>query len=150
MPAVTITFEQSAHTERLLSQLAYEVREKALDQAQRVAARIVQRQAERDAPHDPKPDGKPHLASEIKIVTRRYQSITVTVVGPAWPAAAHGHLVEFGHAHYAHKKPTGHTVPGYPFLEPAAVLTQQQQAAAIIASLQRAVDRAAKTNPATK
>jgi hypothetical protein len=45
-------------------------------------------------------DGTPPLVRTIRVRTRSKgrKGIVYAVVGPAYPAGAHGHLVEFGHA----------------------------------------------------
>lgn len=83
--------------------------------------------------------GKPSLRSSIRTVVREYRGAIVVFTGSAWPAGAHGHLVEFGHLQ---KKKDGTViqVPPKPWLRPAVEATMAGQKAAILEGLKKAVE----------
>lgn len=60
--------------------------------------REMKRRAPRGATHKKKLEqGKGVLSKSIGVKTKKYpRGFAVAVVGPQWPAGAHGHLVEFG------------------------------------------------------
>jgi hypothetical protein len=78
--------------------------------------------------------GKKRLFSTISTVVRTYDKAMVLVVGPQYPAGAHGHLLEFGHRIVARGKgksssgtgrrkstrDTGGMAKAFPFMRPAA------------------------------
>ena len=96
---------------------------------------------------DHKPELKP-LAETIEVLTKSYGERAIAIVGPGWPAGAHGHNVEFGHdivargqgktggrgrvkgGKRAERKTTGRTRPR-PFMRPAFDGTHNQQMAAM-------------------
>jgi len=106
-----------------------------------------------DPSHEPE---KKPLRETIAVEIREYQGRTLAVVGPQYPAGAHGHLVEFGHdivprgqsrsvgkgrLSGAKKKggvTTGRTQPK-PFLRPAFDSTRGQQMAAMERILAQAI-----------
>lgn len=101
------------------------------------------------------PEAK-QLADTIGMVVRDYKQRSLAVVGPEYPAGAHGHLLEFGHdivprgegkvkgasrAAGAKKKggiTTGRARP-FPFLRPAFDSTKGQQVSAMESVMARAV-----------
>lgn len=72
-----------------------------------------------------KPDLKP-LRETIAVEVRDYGDRALAVIGPQYPAGAHGHLVEHGHA----TANGGRTRPR-PFVRPAFDETQDAQQAAM-------------------
>ena len=118
-----------------------------------VAARARQICRRGDPRH--KPELKP-LADTIEMVTKSYGQRAIAVVGPGWPAGAHGHNVEHGHdivargqgknrgrgrvkgGKKADKLIGGRTKP-QPFMRPAFDETYAQQMAAMEAVAARKV-----------
>lgn len=77
------------------------------------------------------------LRDNVICVVRDYPTMTVAIVGAAWPGGAHGHLVEFGHQQEL-KDGSTIQVPPHPWLRPAASGTQSQQSAAVESELKKA------------
>lgn len=77
-----------------------------------------------------KADLKP-LRDTIGVEVRNYDRRALAVVGPEYPAGAHGHLVEYGHAEVLWGVRTGRRVPAKPFMRPAFDETQTAQKAAM-------------------
>ena len=99
----------------------------------KAAAEVVARRARELCPvGDPadKPDLKP-LRDTIGIEVRDYGPRALAVVGPEYPAGAHGHLVELGHEEVLFGVRTGRRVPPHPFMRPAFDETQAEQLAAM-------------------
>lgn len=118
-----------------------------------VAARARERCPIGDPKH--KPELKP-LRDTIGVEVRDYGERALAVVGPEYPAGAHGHLVEFGHdivgrgqsksmgrGRVSGAKRKGGVTQGrarpHPFLRPAFDETQSQQYAAMEAVMRRAI-----------
>jgi len=102
-------------------------RDVATAMAEVVAAR--QRQlCPRGDPAD-KPELKP-LAETIAVEVRVYGDRVLALAGPEYPAGAHAHAVEDGHAEVLWGKPTGRRVGPKPFVRPAIDETQDAQQAA--------------------
>lgn len=136
---------------RTLDKLPIEIRGKELEKAGTKAVKRIEKRAKELVPvGDPrhKPE-KPPLKKTIGTVVRRYQggAVLAWLVGPEYPAGAHGHLVEHGTAPHAIPSKTGKTRqhPGakpHPFMAPAAVDVAPQIERDIVEGLKRAVDKA--------
>ena len=72
------------------------------------------------------------LAETIRVKVRKYDTVSVAVIGPEYPAGALGHLIEFGHREILYGRDTGRRVPPKPFLRPAADETRGEQDAAML------------------
>lgn len=171
----------------LMHKLPEEIQVRACKRALKLAAEIVVKAAKSKAPSSRmmglkgsfyKQSKKQQAESPIPLmstITFRSKSykdgVDLVVVGPAYPAGAHGHLVEHGHkAVYwgrmsggmtsrtlhtprkqAHQRNMpfvvkthytgGARVEGKEFLAPAADQTKKQQEEVFIATLQRAIKR---------
>lgn len=118
-----------------------------------VAARAKERCPVGDPTHNP--EAKP-LRDTIGVVVRDYGDRALAVVGPEYPAGAHGHLVEYGHdivprgqsrsvgkGRISGAKRKGGVTKGrarpFPFLRPAFDETQPQQYAAMEAVMRQAI-----------
>jgi len=86
--------------------------------------------------------GAKPLAETIGVVVRKYDTTSVAVVGPQYPAGALGHLVEYGHKLIVYGHPTGRRVPPKPFLRPAADETKDEQEAAMLRVLKAELEKA--------
>lgn len=104
--------------DRVLSMVAIEMRQKMVKKAVRRASRRIANAMKKKAPVSGDDKGKP-LKETIGVAMREYGSKTMAVIGPEYPAGAHGHLVEYGHAKVLFGVPTGGRVPPYPFARPA-------------------------------
>ena len=94
-----------------------------------VAARAKQLCPRGDAAD--KPDAKP-LADTIAVEVRDYDQRALAVIGPQYPAGAHGHLVENGHEIVTRDgRRTGRRARPKPFVRPAFDETQDAQQAAM-------------------
>jgi hypothetical protein len=71
------------------------------------------------------------LAETIAVEVRDYGPRALAVIGPEYPAGAHGHNVENGHEEVLWGQPTGRRVPPHPFMRPAFDETQAEQQAAM-------------------
>lgn len=71
------------------------------------------------------------LRDTIAVEMRDYDSKVLAVIGPQYPAGAHGHLVEYGHQEVLWGVRTGRRVAPRPFLRPAYDETQEEQQAAM-------------------
>lgn len=109
--------------------LGHEVRREAAKAAgEVVAARARQLCPVGDPAHEP--DKKP-LRDTIAVEIRDYGQRTLAVIGPQYPAGAHGHLLEYGHEGVAWGKPTGRRVGPRPFMRPAFDETKSEQQSAM-------------------
>ena len=107
----------------------------------KAAGEVVAKEAKRLCPRgDPadKPDLKP-LNETIAVEVRDYGLRTMAVIGPQYPAGAHGHLVENGHEIVSHGKRTGERTAPKPFVRPAFDGTGRQQMAAMEALIMRTI-----------
>lgn len=107
--------------------------------ALRKAGQVVIKRAKQLVPPPGYPGDKPGLkplrdtiGQEIKDGRTTY----FTVVGPKYPAGAHGYLVEVPHQHFSHGQPTGGMTEPHPFMEPAAESTKPQQRQAMVKILE--------------
>lgn len=133
------------NTDRLLGQMPIELREKQLVSAVRKAGNVVKREAAARVPEGEYDAlGKPALKDSLSTKIVKYQSSVMAIVGGRWPEGNHAHLVERGHEEVLWGVRSGGRVPPYPFLEPAADSTIQQQRRKVIESLKKAIGKLAK------
>lgn len=148
---VRINNAEFSQAEALLAKLDAEMRSKAVPKSLERAADIIVAAAQREVPQPGYPGDDPKkkpLRDTIAKEVKTYPSGTVVaVVGPQYPAGAHGHLVHEGHEIWL-------PVPGYtkgadtvntgrrsrpdPFLERAADGTTAAQGMAIVSTLRQA------------
>jgi hypothetical protein len=84
------------------------------------------------------------LKDTITSVVRDYGERKVLVVGPAYPAGALGHLVEFSRRKILWGRDSGIETRGKPFLRPAAQITKDEQRSALVKVLESAARKAAR------
>lgn len=155
--SVHVSVEWPDEANQILQDLPSADRFLGLKKALKKAAKIVEKRAKQLCPKPEYPGDKPGLKplrDTISTVERGYSHAIVIVVGPAYPAGAHGHLVEYGHrmvivgvnaevvqSYGAKRVVTTSTtrVPPYPFMRPAAFETQGEQNDVIVASLQQSL-----------
>ena len=148
--------KESASLEKILAKLPIDLRAKSMQKAVRAGGKVVQRRAKELAPVGD-PNDKPHLKplkDTITTVVRAYRSdqLWVAVVGPGYPAGAHGHLLEFGHEVIVNRGERAGQTPltGSPFVEgnefmaPAVDQTLAQQDAAVVKSLESSLKKASE------
>ena len=145
---------QGPELEKLMDTLPMEIKRHAVDEALTKASGIVLRAARSRVPiGDPNhhPERKP-LKETIGRVIRKYRSgnAGLAVIGPEWPAGAHGYNVEFGHE----IKSRGPNRKGSPpltgktrakakrFMAPAVDNTKQHQHNAITQTLVKYIKKA--------
>lgn len=167
--------KEDGNVEALLERLPIELRTTALTKAVRAAGKVVAERARQLCPPPGYPGDKPGLKPlrdtigvQVRYYEREQDAAVVAVVGPEYPAGAHGHLVEFGHrivgnaqlsegssqgeaaaglfspAEYlrrAHR--AGGEVAPQPFLRPAADETEAEQRAALAGTLQKELEKLA-------
>lgn len=136
---VSISAEGWADASALMEKLPIAVRGKELQSAMRKGLGLVRTRARQLVPKPGYPGDKPGLKplrDTIGVVMRKYKggAIIAGVVGPEYPAGAHGHLVEHGH-----RTKTGGRVPGYPFAEPAYQDVKPKIEPLIMQSIQLAI-----------
>ncbi len=134
---VKIEWPDEANT--LLEEFPTTSRMLGLKKGFRAAAEIVQKRAKELCPAPGYPGDKPGLKplrDTIGIAVREYSHALVVLVGPQYPAGAHGHLVEFGHNMVLWGERTDEKVPPKPFMRPAAFETRELQTQAIVGVLQ--------------
>lgn len=146
-----VKITETANTVGLLKQLPLAVRRVYMHRAIARACRIVVKRAKRLVPvgqaRTGKKSGKKHLGDTIAFVVRRYagrEEKSVGVVGPQYPAGAHGHLVEHGHEEVLFGRRTGRRVPPSPFMRPAVDQTQSEQLAALDNELMAGIEKEAR------
>ena len=146
-----LVVNESSSVQSILAAVDKEFRLKALQDAIKAASQIVIKDAKSRCPKGQqrtgKKSGKKHLRDTITRVFRDYGDKKMDVVGPAYPAGAHGHLVEYGHEEVLFGKRTGRRVPPKPFMRPAVDATKQAQHSAIVRVL---TDRASAAESQAK
>jgi len=155
MPAATVTITHTGDMNKILEQLPVMLQRGALDKALRAAGKVVQKRARELCPRSShtgsrerwsketaadRSNVKP-LADTIGVVVRKYDAVSVAVVGPQYPAGALGHLVEYGHRLVAYGRDTGRRVQPKPFMRPAADETKGEQEAAMLTVLKAELDK---------
>lgn len=136
---VSISEQGWSEAAALMERLPIAVRGKELQSALRKGLGLVRTRARQLVPKPGYPGDKAGLKplrDTIGLIMRKYQggSVIAGVVGPEYPAGAHGHLVEHGH-----KIATGGTVPGYPYMNPAYQDVKPNIETLIINSLQLSI-----------
>lgn len=130
--------------EQLLTQLPFELRQKALPKALKGGAKVVQKEARSKLPDpgyegDKDPDRS--LKREIKVKSKVYDNGVVAIVGPTYRGAPHSHLVEYGHTITAKEVVDGVTyVTTYhgaarPYMRQSADETKTQQHSTVVGLL---------------
>lgn len=156
--AITASVQEFGDTAGLLTQMDVLLRGKALTDSLKKAGKPVVAKAKAMVTRSSKTGtteklsaaskakrghpAKP-LADTITMVARDYGETKLLVVGPSYPAGAHGHLIEFGHDGVFWGRP-GTRVPPKPFLRPAAESTKSEQTAAFVGELQRHIEQASR------
>lgn len=106
-------------------------------EAVKAAGEVVARQAKALCPRG-ESDGEKPLADTIGVEVRDYGERALAVIGPEYPAGAHGHLVEQGHEIVTWDgRRTGKRATPKPFVRPAFEATKDQQVAAMQAVVSR-------------
>ena len=141
MPKTGVTITETGDMDAILQQLPLMLQRQALDKALRAAGKVVAKRAKELCPRSTRTgtsqwwsnetfakraQAKP-LAETIGVVVRKYDTVSVAVVGPQYPAGALGHLVEYGHNLVVYGRPTGRRVPPQPFMRPAVDETRSEQ-----------------------
>jgi hypothetical protein len=145
-PAVTVNIKET-NTEDLLARLPYELRGKYLVAGIRAGLSAVKKRAKQLVPEPGYPGDKPGLKplrDTIGSAVREYGDVVVGVVGPEYPAGAHGHLVEHGHKEVLWGVRTGDFVEGAPFMEPAVDSTLEEQKAAVERRIKAGIEKEIK------
>ena len=141
------------NTDELLTRLPLQLRGKYLKQGVRAGLGVVRKKARQLVPTPGYPGDKPGLKplrDTIGLAVRDYGETIFGVVGPEYPAGAHGHLVEHGVKPHVVKPKRKRALAfeaggedvirsqilhpgmeGTPFMEPAADSTVNDQKAAI-------------------
>jgi hypothetical protein len=129
----------------LLKQIDPTDRLLGLKHALKAAGTIVVKRAQDLCPKPGYPGDDPTkkpLRDSIGMEVRVYDHAIVIVIGPEYPAGAHGHLIEFGHYHVMFGVVTGDFLPAQPFMRPAADETKSEQDAAITSVLESRIAKA--------
>jgi HK97 gp10 family phage protein len=119
---------------RQLDRVDDQLTKRAKLEAVKAAGEVVAARAKQLCPRGDaadKPDAKP-LADTIAVEVRDYDQRALAVIGPQYPAGAHGHLVENGHEIVTRDgRRTGRRARPKPFVRPAFDETQDAQQAAM-------------------
>lgn len=149
--SIKVEIRATEETNALLLRLPIAVREKYLKQGLRKAGAVVRNEARKrcpkGGPRTGDKEGKKHLADTIRSEQRDYGEKLVQVIGPEYPAGAHGHLVEFGHEEVLFGRATGRRVPPHPFMRPAADTTKDQQLDALNDAVRAGIEKEASLVP---
>jgi hypothetical protein len=155
MASTAVTITETGDMNKILEQLPLMLQRGAMDKALRAAGKVAQKRARELCPRSARTDStelwskktaadrsnvKP-LADTIGVVVRKYDTVSVAVVGPQYPAGALGHLIERGHREFLYGRETGRRVPPKPFLRPAADETKGEQEAAMLRVLKAELDK---------
>lgn len=132
--ALTIDKATWSRMDRVLAKAQIEIRQRMVKKAIRKGARVINRAMKKRAPVSGDDKGKP-LNETIETVVREYGPRTTAIIGPGYPAGAHGHLVEFGHEEVLFGVKTGRRVPPHPFARPAFDETKGEAKSEIVRSL---------------
>lgn len=148
--SVKIKLTSTAHTDALLRRLPLVARDIYLTKGLRKVGTLIKNEAKKrcpkGGPRTGKKAGKKHLRDTIRSEVRDYGRVKVLVVGPEYPAGAHGHLVEFGHREFLFGRETGRRVPPKPFMRPAVDLTKSEQMQILDETLRAGIEKEA-ANP---
>ena len=155
MPSASVTITETGDMNAILEQLPIMLQRGAVDKALRAAGKVVAKRAKELCPRSSQTGtreewskqtagsrtGAKPLAETIGVVVRKYDTVSVAVVGPQYPAGSLGHLVEYGHRHIAWGHDTGRRIPPKPFLRPAADGTKGEQEAAMLGVLKAELEK---------
>ena len=156
MPSASVTITETGDMNAILEQLPVMLQRGAVDKALRAAGKVVAKRAKELCPRSSKTGtregwskqtagsrtGTKPLAETIGVVVRKYDTVSVAVVGPQHPAGALGHLVEYGHRMVVYGHDTGRRVQPKPFMRPAADETKGEQEAAMLRVLKAELEKA--------
>lgn len=116
----------------------------AVNAAAKIAAKAIRQKAPAPGYKGDKPN-KMSLKDSIGHVARSTNSGAIAFAGPVYPAGAHAHLVEYGHAMVVSRGPRKGqavgTVAPHPFVRPAAEESREAQRKAMFAALDRLIAR---------
>ena len=155
MPSASVTITETGDMNAILEQLPIMLQRGAVDKALRAAGKVVAKRAKELCPRSSQTGtregwskqtagsrtGAKPLAETIGEVVRKYDTVSVAIVGPQYPAGALGHLVEYGHKLVVYGHPTGRRVPPRPFMRPAVDETKGEQEAAMLGVLKAELDK---------
>lgn len=128
--------ELTRQLDRIDDRLTKRAKLEAVKAAGEVVARRAKQLCPRGDPAD-KPDEKP-LRDTIDVEVRDYDQRALAVIGPQYPAGAHGHLVEYGHDIVTRDgRLIGRRAQPKPFVRPAFDETKEEQTAAMQAVVNR-------------
>ena len=156
MPSASVTITETGDMDHILKQLPDMMQRGAMDKALPAAGKAVAKRAKELCPRSARTDStelwskktagdrsnvKP-LAETIAVEVRKYDTVSVAVIGPQYPAGALGHLVEHGHREFLYGRQTGRRVQPKPFMRPAADETKGEQEAAMMRVLKAELEKA--------
>lgn len=138
---------ETGNTEKALERVAMEMRGAAVLVALRKSLKPARDRAKALCPKGGPRIGvkgdKKHLRDTITVVTRDLGEVKMGLMGAAYPAGAHAHLVEFGHNIVRAGKVVGRAPP-QPFMRPAVEQTKNEQNAIYEAEIARIAAEASK------
>lgn len=147
MPSASIRTDirEFGNPEAALARMDVTLRGISLMLALRKSAQPVVRMAKalcpKGGPRIKTKTGKKHLRDTITSAVRDYGETKVLVIGPAYPAGAHAHLVEFGHDVVRGPRGGTQAVVGraapHPFMRPAVEQAKPEQIAVFTRELQK-------------
>jgi len=132
--SITYDLRGGWEIDKTLAELPMKMRKRALRSALTKAGNLIKKRARQLVPRSKgaaksyrKSRGKKPLYQTIGTKIRTYPKsnggdVFLSVIGPEYPAGAHGHLVEFGHEIVGHKPKqvkTGRRSREIPFMQPA-------------------------------
>lgn len=134
------TFDEA---QKILDQIDMAARGSAITETMRTAGNLVKQSVRKLLPKPGYPGDKKDLKplrDTIAVKTKSYQggSFRVMIVGYAWPAGNHGHLVEYGHKKVLWGQRTDEMVPPHPYFERGVQQAQTQVHHTIIEGARKA------------
>ena len=155
--SVSVTITETGDMNAILEQLPIMLQRGAVDKALRAAGKVVAKRAKELCPRSSQTGtregwskqtagsrtGTKPLAETIGVVVRKYDTVSVAVVGPQYPAGSLGHLIEYGHSAivWGRVSKKYRRVPPKPFLRPAVDETKGEQDAAMMHVLKAELDK---------
>ena len=156
MPSASVTITETGDMNAILEKLPIAASD-AVDKALRAAGKVVAERAKELCPRSIKTGtwdawskktegerrGVKPLAETIGVVVRKYDTSSVAVVGPQYPAGSLGHLIEYGHSAivWGRVSKKYRRVPPKPFLRPAVDETKGEQEAAMLGVLKAELEK---------
>ena len=156
--SVSVTITETGDMDHILEQLPIMLQRGALDKALRAAGKVVAKRAKELCPRSSQTGtregwssqtagertGAKPLAETIAVVVRKYDTASVAVVGPQYPAGSLGHLIEYGHESkvWGKEPKKRKRVPPRPFMRPAIDETKGEQDAAMMRVLKAELEKA--------